>query len=58
MALEFASDALLRQIAEAFGLADSGLTGKALREMIKQLVQEGREPNLDAHPVTSLKKKR
>jgi hypothetical protein len=58
MALEYASDNLLRQIAEAFGLADSGLTGKALRDMIKQLVREGRTPDLDAHPVTSLKKTR
>lgn len=58
MALEYASDNLLRQIAEAFGLADSGLTGRALQRMIKQLVGEGREPDLDAYPVTSLKGKR
>lgn len=56
MALEYASDNLLRQIAEAFGL--EALTGHTLRVAIKDAVRDGRRPDLDAAPVTSLKKKR
>lgn len=50
------SDMQISQLAEALGL--DNLTGQALREAIFEAIRQGRVPNLDAHPVTALKKKR
>lgn len=50
------SDTQRRQLAEAFGLEN--LTGGLLREAILEAIRSGRTPDLDAAPITSLKKSR
>lgn len=50
------SDTQIRQLAEAYGL--EGLTGQALRDAVFEAIREGRIPDLELAPITSLKKKR
>jgi hypothetical protein len=54
--LSFLSDAQVQHLADAFGI--TGLTGRALRDAIIAAIEAGQTPDLDAHPITSLKKKR
>jgi hypothetical protein len=53
--LSFLSDAQVQHLADAFGI--TGLTGRALRDAIIAAIEAGQTPDLDANPITELKKK-
>jgi hypothetical protein len=46
----------LQHLAEAFGI--TGLTGRALKDAVLAAIKAGQTPDLDAAPITTLKKPR